>query len=119
MVPFTPSGSSVTGLTESIEGVVGFHVETGCAYLTADGKAYAVAWPRRTRGELDPFRLTLPDGTVVREGDTIRGLGGVFHPDELRAFDGFPECSWDPEAEVLLEEAWAFNHDGSVDVVGP
>jgi hypothetical protein len=119
MVPFTPSGSDLTGLTESIEGVVELRVETGCALLAANGALYAVAWPRSTRGELDPFRLTLPDGTVVHEGDTIRGQGDVFAPDNLRAFDGFPECAWDPESEQVLEEAWAFNHDETVEVVDP
>lgn len=118
MVPFAPIAAPLNGLTDSIEGTVEFQVETGCALLVADGTRFAVVWPRGTRGDLDPFRLTLPGGTVVHDGDTIRGEGDVFDPAALRAFDGFPECTLESmDTQEALVRAWAFNHDEIIELV--
>ena len=117
MVPFQPSVKPLNGMTSSIEGTVELQVETGCSLLVAGGKRDAVVWPRGTRGELDPYRLTLEDGTVIHDGDTIRGKGDVFSPDDLIAVDGFPECLFDAVNGDELSEAWAFNHDGAIEVV--
>jgi hypothetical protein len=103
-----PDAKALEGLTRSIEGVVEYRLETGCVLLAANGTPYSVVWPRGTRGQLDPFRIVLPDRTEVFEGDRVRGAGDVFAPEELAAFDGLPECV------VEADEAWAFNHLGPV-----
>jgi hypothetical protein len=106
-----PDAKALEGLTGSIEGVVEYGLETGCVLLAANGTRYSVVWPRGTRGKLDPFRIVLPDGTEVLEGATVRGAGDVFDPEELAAFDGFPECVFE------ADEAWAFNHREAVTVL--
>ncbi len=118
MVPFAPDRAPMNGMTDTIEGIVRFQVETGCGLLESSGKLYAVVWPRGTTGELDPWRLTFADGTVAGDGDVISGRGGAFVPDGLVAFEGFPECAWESmDTQISLPQAWVFNHDEVIEVV--
>jgi hypothetical protein len=60
-----------------IGGVVVFEEATGCVVLERDDYVYPALWPEGTYAQRDPFVLTLPDGQVVHEGDTVAGGGGV------------------------------------------
>jgi hypothetical protein len=110
-------GARRTASPIPVEGTVEFRAESGCALLAAGGTLFALVWPQGARGKLDPFRVTLADGTVIHDGDTIRGTGGFFPFDDLQALEALPDCSWDPETGETIGEAWTFKHDGVVEVV--
>lgn len=63
-----------------ITGVVALE-DDGC--VTVDG--FVAAWPPGTTWDVVTESITLPDGSVVVEGDSVEG-GGGYHSDSLEFF---------------------------------
>lgn len=49
-------------------------IDDGCAYLGGG----TVVWPDGTKWDEDEQAVELPNGDLVREGDTVKGGGGSF-----------------------------------------
>lgn len=95
-----------------VTGVVEVDLELGCVWLSdTQGGRYPVIWPVGTTATVDPFQITLPDGSVLGPGDRVTGGGGYVPADTAtQGIDAFPgEC-------VQTGDAAAFNSDSPIEV---
>lgn len=63
-------------------------IETDCLYLQPTGTdtRYPVVWPHGTSWNHDETAIELSDGTLVYEGDEVRGGGGYHYLERLSEF---------------------------------
>lgn len=67
-----------------IGGVLRYDRSHDCFVLEGLGDHTAVVWPTGTRPARRGIGVVLPDGRVVRPGDSVRGGGGVLTVDVAR-----------------------------------
>ncbi len=70
-LPHQSAGLTFPGERQELRAVLEV-AENGCLLLALDGQRYFVVWPA---GAVEADRVRLPNGEVVREGDTIIGTG--------------------------------------------
>jgi hypothetical protein len=106
------------GMAALVSGKVVLDEETGCVVLTNGELTSRALWPVGTTAQRDPFRLTLPDGTIVREGMWVEGGGGYLSAD-LEGLDIAHECLTGEESAVFnADETLAVSESGEAGV-GP
>jgi hypothetical protein len=72
-LPVPIAGESYPGERKDVTGVLEV-ASNGCLQLGVDGQRYFVIWPT---GSMLDDRVRLPNGQVVREGQTVTGTGAL------------------------------------------